>query len=53
MEGLRTELMDTVLRLGNGGLGGVKDTSKFELKLTKSTKVSDFVPLVTTVQVRN
>ena len=52
MEGLRTELMDAVLRLGNGGLGGVKDSGKFELKLAKCTKLADFVPLVITVQVR-
>ena len=51
MEGLRTELMEAVLRLGNGGLGGVKDTAKFELKLAKCTKLADFVPLITTVQV--
>ena len=52
MEELRTELMDTVLRLGNGGLGGLKDSEKFELKLTKTTKLADFVPLIISVQVR-
>ena len=53
MEGLRTELMDTVLRLANGGLGSVKDSLKFELKLAKCTKLADFAPLVNQLQVRH
>ena len=50
MEGLRKDLVETIHRLGNGGLGGVKDVEKFELKLAKCTKVNDFSPLLVNVQ---
>ena len=34
--------METVTRLGNGGLGGVKDLEKFEVKMVKCVKLADF-----------